>query len=210
MTSSTFEGGRVTIRVLHKHALERLLEDGRVERVGHDDGAAGPVDAALHLVEAHLIVAADEAVDHVRVGGCALGERLVVLCWGGGKHKKISSQGWVVVFFKYLGSLLHVLCIVLVNVVVRAQTLLEFVGGDHAGALGAGAAREEHDAGTRVGERALEQPDGDSKGRAGRAQCTLLGSDRPRVLLELLDNVREGKLALLHGHKEAENIDRWD
>jgi hypothetical protein len=92
---------------------------------------------------------------------------------------------------------------VAVDVVVRADRLLELGADDHAGALRRGPAREEHDARARVGERRLEQAHGDAERDARAAQRPLVVRDRPRVAPEALEDRGQLQLALLHGQEEA-------
>lgn len=92
--------------------LEGLFEHVRLEFVGEDDDAAGPLDEVAHFHQTHLIQRARVDVDGVgRLHG-TLGQRVVVLC-----------------------GTIHVLGAVLVDVVVRADRFLQLVGDHHSGTL---------------------------------------------------------------------------
>eukprot|EP00050_Salpingoeca_kvevrii_P010417 m.8300 g.8300 ORF g.8300 m.8300 type:complete len:330 (+) comp2844_c0_seq1:1736-2725(+) len=82
---------------------------------------------------------------------------------------------------------------------MRADRVLELVGGDQARTLRRRTAHEEHDAAARVGVGGLEQTNGHAEGSAGRAERALVAGNWPWVTLELLDNVSERHVAVLHG-----------
>ena len=71
----------------------------------------------------------------------------------------------------HLAGLLVVLAAIFLQVAPRADDVLELVTDDHAGPLGAGAAVEEHDAGTGVGEGCL----GGGGGGGGRQRIQSWG-----------------------------------
>ncbi len=85
------------------------------------------------MKDAHLVEGAGVNVDGVAVGAGAGGQRFVVL-----------------------GGLLHVLGVVLLDVVVRANGPLQVVVDDAARTLRTGPAGEQHHAGPRVRVRALQ------------------------------------------------------
>jgi hypothetical protein len=114
-----------------------------------------------------------------------------------------------------LDCALVVFCCILVDIVVRADGLAKFVAHNHARALCARSATEEHDPRTGVRIRALrmadissmatiassntvylEQPNGDTKCSACTSQRTLVICHRPRVLSEILQDACKLKFAL--------------
>jgi len=56
-----------------------------------------------------------------------------------------------------LGRLLHVLCVILLDVMVRANRLLQLISNHNSGALGAGATAKEHHPCPRVWESILSK-----------------------------------------------------
>jgi hypothetical protein len=69
----------VTVLVLGEDALETLLEDGHVERVGEDHVSVGEVAERLHLEETDLVEASSEDVDGVSVLSCTASKGFVEL-----------------------------------------------------------------------------------------------------------------------------------
>ena len=121
-----------------------------------------------------------------------------------------------------LDCALVVLCGILIDVVVGADGLAEFIAHDHSRAFCARSATKEHDprASVRIGAlrmaviitRAivassnlayLEQPNSNSKCSASTPQRTLIIRHRPRILREILQDARKLKFTLCNGHKES-------
>lgn len=144
----------------------------------------GQVGQALHLQQPRLVQGAGIDVDAVAVGGRAVGEGFVVLRRrrDNGNYNMVKEavppsilfevtqrsllypvrvtlsrygRSKLRVFF-YLGRLLQVASVVLLDVVPGADGGLELVAHHHAGTLSGGPSDEEHDTGPCVGESPLE------------------------------------------------------
>ena len=101
------------------------------------------------------------------------------------------------------GRVLEVSRAVAVDVVVQANRLFEVVADDHAGALGRGPAREEHDAHAGAGKRCLKEAGwgGELHGSAaiGRA-CPGFASGSLFISAEVVGFVVFGVFDLVHLH----------
>lgn len=83
----------------------------------------------------------------------------------------------------YLDSFLVVLDVVSINIVVRADRLLQLRADDMTRALSGRTTGEDHDASTRVLERGLEQTNGNAKRNTSTSERTLVIRNRPRIAL---------------------------
>lgn len=80
---------------------------------------------------------------------------------------------------------------------------LEFVVDNLSGSLGAGASGEHHDLGSAIGVRGFQKSDGNGHGDPSRSKRTLSSRNRPRVALELTQQVGEAHVATLNGLKKS-------
>ena len=170
----------LTTPVFCKYTLERLLKEGRSERIAHHQMPSRLVGTRLHLHKARLVQGAGVDINGMAVGAGPAGQSFVVL-----------------------GGLLHELGVILVDVMVRPDRLLQVVVDHHAGTLRASATGEEHDPSASVGESALQQADSDGKGGSSGSKWSFALRDGPRVALQLAEQIRQVHVALLDGLKET-------
>ena len=191
---------KVVVDVLVEDADEALPEHGGSEAVRQDHVAPGRVGQPLHLEQADLIEAAGEDVDGMSVVGHPFGEVVVELTpiWAvsAAPSKQVRSiRGH---HSSHLHGLLEVFDVVPVDVVMRAHRLTQLGADDHARSFGGRPAREQHDPAARVLVRRFHQTHGDAEGDTGAPERTLVARRRPWILLELLQRIRQLKLALLN------------
>lgn len=72
----------MALAVLLENALEGLLENGRVERIGQNHETARAVDHGSHFQQTNLIKTACENINGVAIDGSSLGQCFIKL--GGG------------------------------------------------------------------------------------------------------------------------------
>jgi len=102
----------------------------------------------------------------------------------------------------YLRRLLIVLDVVPLDVVVRTNRLPQFRANDNSGTFGAGPTSEEHDPRARIGEGSLKQANSDTQRHTGTPERPLVVRNRPGILLQLLEGIRQLELAALDWEKE--------
>jgi len=175
---------QVPMLVLVKDLLEALLEDTHLEAVDEQLVPVRDIAQRMHLEQADLVQAARKHVNRMPIRGSAAAQVLVEA------HRALKE-----------------LDVVLLDVVVRANSLAQLGRDDLSGALRAGPTAEEHHARARVLERTLKQADCDAERSARAALRALVVRHGPRVALQLLEDARQLVLALRHRKQEARRAD---
>lgn len=135
------------------------------------------IDQVLHLQKANLVKTAGKEINDVTIVGGTSGDvviKLPPLALEQLDHRVIAT---------YLDGLLKVLDVITIDVVVRANWLLQLGSNDMPGAFSGSTTCEYHDTPTSILERSLEQANRDTKSNARASQCTLVIGNRPRVTL---------------------------
>lgn len=135
---------QIILAIAGEHALECLLEQGRIERITHDHVATGGIAALLHLHQTRLVESARVDVQAVAVCSGTQSKRIVMF-----------------------NALLHEACIILLDVVMRTNRMLELVIDHLAGTLTAWAAEEAHNTCSGVRVSTFEQSNGNRQSRTG-------------------------------------------
>lgn len=171
---------QISLFVFGKDLLQTLLEDTHLETIGQDHVSICRIGQCLHFQQSHLVQSSDEDVDGVPILSRATSEGIVEL-----------------------QSSLVVLDIVLVNVVVRSDTVAKLSGNDISWTFRAGSAREEHDTSSSVWESGLEETDSHAYGCPRATLSPLVVGYWPSILLQLLQDASQLEFALADGEQES-------
>lgn len=103
----------------------------------------------------------------------------------------------------HLERLLVIFDVVTINIVVRTKRLPQLRTDNQTRSLGGGATREQHDASTCILEGGFKQTNSNAESNTGTSQRSLVVGNRPRVTLQLLQDLGDLEISLRDGEKEA-------
>lgn len=88
-----------------------------------------------------------------------------------------------------------------------SHRLLQFRSNNVTGTFGGRATGEDHNTSTSILERSLQETNSNAQSNASTSQGSSIVSNRPRVMLQLLKDVRDLEFRLLNGKQESGR--RW-
>lgn len=147
----------------------------------------------LHFQETNLVESSGENVDYMPVVSSSFGKAVVELTLLVAGNWEINSD------IAHLNRLLVVFDIVPVDVMVGSHRLLQFRPNNMARTFGGRSTGEDHDTSTGVLERSLQETNSNAQSNASTSQRSSVISNRPWVMLKLLEDVCDLEFRLLDG-----------